>query len=135
MLIICESTKLYSQNVEQRKDSISRTSAVVNDRYKPTSYLFDSTFIVSNQYLKRNMQLAKTINSAKLIYNSKDSSVFYTNTGKTILLNGTVLKGGQKNYFHINKCRKSRVKILTQETLKELYGLYNPKGAFVIICD
>jgi len=129
------SFQTFSQSTaQQRKDSLSRTPSIMDDRLVPTSYLFDSLFVVSEKYLKHNLRLAKSMNYSQLIQSSKDSSVFYVQTGKSIILNGKLLKP-QKNYIHIDKCEKNSIKVITEKILKEKFNVNNTNGAFVIYCN
>ena len=129
------SFKTYSQSTpQQRKDSLSGMPTIVDDRFVPTSYFFDSLFVVSEKYLRHNLSLAKSMNYSKLIYSSKDSSMFYVKTGKSIILNGKLLTS-QRNYILIDQCERSGVKVITKKVLKEKFDVNNLNGAFVIYCD
>lgn len=129
------SIKTYSQNIaQQRKDSLSRTRMVMDDHSVPTSYFFDSLFVISEKYLKQNLVLAKSMNYTLLVYNSKDSAVFYVQTGKSILLNGKILED-KKKYIVMERCERSSLKLLTEKVLKDKFGLNNANGAFMIHCD
>ena len=127
---------VYAQESEAKRrfDSLSRTGSVKDDRVKPTSYLFDSVFVVSGKYLQKNIQLTKTISYTKLIYDSKDSTVFYVMTGKAVILNEALLKP-QGHYILIDHCARSNVKLLSSRSLKDKYGIQNINGGYVIKCD
>jgi len=52
---------VYAQESEAKRrfDSLSRTGSVKDDRVKPTSYLFDSVFVVSGKIFTKEYPVDK----------------------------------------------------------------------------
>ena len=126
----------YAQegDAKRKYDSLSRTGSIKNDRPKPTSFLFDSLFVVSDKYLKKNTKLTKTMIYAKLIYDSNDSSAFYVKTDKTVFLNGALLKQ-HGHYIIVDQCARSSIRVLSQKSLMDKYGVQNLSGGYIIDCQ
>jgi hypothetical protein len=124
-----------TQDLQQKKDDLSKQAPQMNDGYVPTGYLFDSLFVVSDLFLHKNRSLAKAIISAKMIYDSKDSITFYVKTGKAVVLNGLVHLPEKANYIRVDHCRAGKVELLSAKGLKEKYNIQNVNGAYLIFCE
>lgn len=134
MLCLLGFINSFSQTREQRKDSLLQTSAKTEERYQRTWYVFDSLFVINEKHLQKNIPLSRTIGQAQLVYNGQDSVVFYIKAGRTTILNERVLKEGV-DYIIIDRCKRNFIKVVPSRSLKNVYGIGNPKGGYLIRCE
>ncbi|MCZ8022520.1 MAG: hypothetical protein O9294_12205 [Cytophagales bacterium] len=125
---------LSQSQAQQRKDSLMNTHAIHDDRYVPTGYVFDSLLILNKKNISNNLELIKSAKYGKINSISKDSTLVFYYTGKTIILNGRILTQNDKPIYYFN-CECIGIEIVNRKKLMKMMKVDNINGAILVYCQ
>ena len=131
VLAVTLSIRTHAQGDRQaRRDSLSNLSM----RHVPSSaeqwYLIDSLLVLNEADFGK---ISKYLRKVLLVSNKNDSVLFYSYSGRTIIIDGKVITK-QSPPFKTRVCQTARIKAISDRTLRSRFGISNTRGAFVVDC-
>lgn len=127
LLLLC-----FSKSIAQKNEKVNLSKRPIHlDTYWPKNwYLFDSLLLVEEVTFGKMIQKSRSSN-VRLVYRSKDSTVFYISTHKTFIVNNSELTN-KGQFFILEKLKLKRITFVKGNALKRKFNLTNQVGAYVI---